>query len=361
MADYFEIDFLPVGTSKSGDAITIRYEVNGVCRIHVVDGGYQETGDSIVAHINKYYDSPDTIDHVVVTHPDGDHAGGLRTVLESFDVGVLWMNRPWLHAAELIDRFSRFTSAENLERRLREVYPSIGALEDVAIERGIEIREAFQGTAVGEFVILSPSRARYLDLIVDSERTPEAAKDEPTEAMSYGILEAALKKATEFIRSMWGDENFSDQGTSSENEMSIVQFSQLCSKKILLTGDAGRAALTDAADFAPAAGLVLPGIDRIQIPHHGSRRNVSTEILDRWLGDRLPNKPAEGEETFTAIVSAAKDDDHHPRKAVLRGFIHRGAAIKKTKGKALQTGHNAPDREGWSAAPSMPYPEDQEA
>ena len=361
MADYFEIDFLPVGTSKSGDAITIRYEINGICRIHVVDGGYQETGDSVVAHINKYYGSPTTIDHVVVTHPDGDHAGGLRTVLESFAVDMLWMNRPWLHAAELIDRFSRFTSVENLEKRLKELYPSIAALENIALERGIEIREAFQGAAIGEFVILSPSRERYFDLIVDSDKTPEAAKDQPAAAASYGLLEGILKKAADFIKSLWGDENFSDQDTSSENEMSVVQFAQLCSKKILLTGDAGRTALSDAADFAPMVGLALPGIDRMQIPHHGSRRNVSTEVLDRWHGEVLPIKPAEGEETFTAIVSAAKDDEDHPRKAVRRGFNHRGAAIKCTKGQVLRTSHNAPYREGWSAAPSMDYPEDQEA
>lgn len=361
MDDFFEVDFLPVGTSKSGDAITIRYEVNGVRRIHVVDGGYQETGDSVVTHINKYYESPGLIDHVVVTHPDGDHAGGLRKVLESFEVGVLWMNRPWLYAAELLDRFSKFTSVENLERRLKELYPSIVTLEEIALERGVEVREVFQGAAVGEFLVLSPSRERYLDLIVKSDRTPDEVKDVFVSAEAVGLLEAGFKKAVDFFRAIWGQEKFSDQETSTENEMSVVQFAQLRSKKILLTGDAGRTALTDAADFAPRAGLTLPGIDRMQIPHHGSRRNVSTEILDRWLGERLPVKPAEGEETFLAIVSAAKDDEDHPRKAVLRGFIHRGAAVKKTKGKILQTGHNAPEREGWSSAPSIPYPEDQEA
>lgn len=361
MADYFEVDFLPVGTSKSGDAITVRYKVNGICCIHVVDGGYQETGDSVVAHINKYYDSPAIIDHVIVTHPDGDHAGGLRRVLENFAVGVLWMNRPWLHAADLIDRFSRFTSVESLERRLKELYPSIAALEDIAIKKGIEIREAFQGEPIGEFVILSPSRERYLDLIVDSDRTPEEKKEQTVAAEAYGLLETAFKKSVDFIRGVWGDENFSNQETSSENEMSVIQFAELCGKKILLTGDAGRIALADAADFAPMVGLELPGIDRMQIPHHGSRRNVSTEILDRWLGRKLPVKPAKGEETFTAIVSAAKDDHDHPRKAVVRGFAHRGAAIKETKGKSLRTSHNAPHRDDWSAAPSVEYPEDQEA
>ena len=65
--------------------------------------------------------------------------------------------------------------------------------------------------------------------------------------------------------------------------MSVIQYANLCSEKILLTADAGRDALTEAADYAPWAGLILPGINRFQVPHHGSRRNLSTEILNRWL------------------------------------------------------------------------------
>ena len=63
MSDYFEIDFLEVGESKSGDAITIRYKIGEKTTIHVVDGGFQDTGDSIVNHINKYYEYPSYIDN----------------------------------------------------------------------------------------------------------------------------------------------------------------------------------------------------------------------------------------------------------------------------------------------------------
>ncbi len=41
MSDYIEIDFLGVETKKSGDAIAMRYEINGSTYIHVVDGGYR--------------------------------------------------------------------------------------------------------------------------------------------------------------------------------------------------------------------------------------------------------------------------------------------------------------------------------
>ena len=79
MADYFEIDFLGVETAKSGDAITLRYSVNGTAGVHVVDGGYLDTGDQIVEHLKTYYGTT-VIDHVILTLPDRDHANGLRKV-----------------------------------------------------------------------------------------------------------------------------------------------------------------------------------------------------------------------------------------------------------------------------------------
>lgn len=356
MEDFFEIDFLSVESTKSGDAIPIRYKINGDELIHVVDGGFQKTGQFVVDHINKFYDQPKRIDHVVATHPDGDHAGGLRTVLEKFEVGALWMNRPWVYSSEIIGRFTRFANADSLAKRLKEIYPNIAALEDLAIAKGIPIYGALQGIQIGAFTVMAPTKERLLDLIVDSEKTPESvAKQEDTGIFSQ-IGEALVKLKS----ALWGDENFSPNETSAENDMSIVQYANLCDKRVLLTGDAGRTALMEAAEFAPNIGLKLPGIDRIQIPHHGSRRNVSSEVLDTWLGEKYFFKPAPEDCKITSIVSASQEDTHHPRKAVVRGFFHRGAKVLTTEGGGIRTGHNAPIRDDWGAATPIPYPEDQE-
>lgn len=362
MSNFFEIDVLDVESTKSGDAITIRYAVNGATTIHVVDGGFQDTGGKVVEHINTHYGNPQYIHHVVVTHPDGDHAGGLRKVLEEFEVGELWMLRPWIYADELIDRFSRFSSVENLKKRLKDIYSNIAALEEIAEERGIVIREPFQGARIGSFIAMAPTRERYLDLVVESERTPEAVKEEQTAAENSfkAFYEASKAKVIAFLKAAWGEESFSPEETSAENEMSVVQYANLHGHRILLTGDAGRTGLTEAADYAPFAGLALPGIDRFQVPHHGSRRNVSTEVLDRWLGPQLTESPKEGSETFTALISAAKADEHHPRKSVIRAMIHRGAKVVSTEGIDVRSGHNAPAREGWGPAKPLKYPEEQE-
>jgi len=359
MADFYEIDFLDVESDKSGDAIPLRYEINGVTRIHVVDGGFADTGDKVVEHVKKFYGNPKSIDSVVVTHPDQDHACGVKKILEQFEsVKELWMLRPWIYAAELLPRFPRYESAESLAKRLREVYPYIADVEDVALEKDIPIYEPFQGAKIGAFTVLTPSKSRYFDLVVASEKTPQTA-----EALQNFTARAAMvvQAAKRFLKALWGEEAFSDEETSAENEMSVIQYANLCGEKILLTADAGRSGLKEAADFAPFVALSLPGIDRFQVPHHGGRRNVSTELLDRWLGPRLAEKPAPGSEKFTAIISAAKKDEDHPRRAVVRAMVHRGAKVVGTKdGKDLRTGHNAPPRDGWEAAVPMEYPEDQE-
>ncbi|EQD75080.1 beta-lactamase-like protein, partial [mine drainage metagenome] len=40
------------------------------------------------------------ITHALVTHPDTDHASGMREILEGLPVENLWVNLPWNFAAE---------------------------------------------------------------------------------------------------------------------------------------------------------------------------------------------------------------------------------------------------------------------
>lgn len=359
MQDFYEIDFLDVETKKSGDAIALRYSLNGQEYIHVVDGGYISNGRMVVDHIKKYYGGLSKVDHVVSTHPDSDHTGGLRLVLEEMEVGTLWMNRPWLYSEEIIHRFSRFKSVENLSKALKEAYPNTAALEEIALKKGIKIEEAFQGKSVGAFYIMAPTRSRYLDKVVESEKTGQVAN-----LVNEGDITAALRKFSDFmskvvsyVKSAWGHENFPEEPTSAENEMSVVQYALLCGEKVLLTADTGREGLQEVIDYAPWVGLNLPGIDRFQVPHHGSRRNVSTELLDKILGKRLDYPSVSN---FSAIISSAKEDEDHPRKAVVRAMHHRGARVHTTEGTNICVGRNTPDRAGWISTPGIPYPDDQE-
>lgn len=355
MADFYEIDFLPVGTTKSGDAICLRYEINGQTYVHVVDGGYEENGQSLLDHLSTYYGST-RIDHVVATHPDGDHTVGLRQVLEEADVGTLWMNRPWVYANELLPYFEKYTNAENLAKKLREAFPNLAKLEDIAKERGIHIRDAFQGTRIGEFTVIAPSPNAFFRYIADDKETPSAAFGLTDGRSPFGGAFQVLADGLRTIMAAWGVEKFPADDTSPRNNMSIVQFASFAGEHIVLTADAGRAALVEAANYAPFIGLSLPAneIRLMQVPHHGSRHNVSTEVLNRWLG-KVGEQ--EQEALSNAIVSAGKDDLDHPRKVVVRAFMHRGAKVVETKGKPIcYSGGDAPGRTGWVATPPLDYP-----
>ena len=364
MADFYEIDFLPVGATKSGDAISLRYEEGGRFAVHVVDGGYQDDGQNTLNHLKEFYghqnrDGDPVIDHVVATHPDGDHASGLQTILENAVVCALWMNRPWIYAPELLPRFANYTNVESLARALRTAFPRLAKLEEIAVARGIPIQEAFQGAQIGAFTVLAPSRSSFLDYVVEDERTPEAVVSARAEVGFADVLVRSLTEVARVISAAWGVERFPPDDTSPRNNMSIVQHARLSGDDVLLTADVGRAGLDQAADYAAFIGvaLPLPTGSVVQVPHHGSRHNVSSETLDRWLGAK---DPVHTEERYRAVVSAGKDDVDHPRKAVVRAFIHRGARISVTRGMKICSHGGAAPARGWTSAPALPYPEGNE-
>jgi hypothetical protein len=78
-------------------------------------------------------------------------------------------------------------------------------------------------------------------------------------------------------------EDFVQDRTTPSNESSVVQYANIHESKLLLTADAGVNALNEAADYAAVLGIPITSLTFVQIPHHGSRRNVSRLVLNRLL------------------------------------------------------------------------------
>lgn len=325
----YEVDFLPVGDSY-GDAIVIRYgqESSGYY-LHVVDGGRTDTAQTIIDHIDKYYPNY-FINHMVVSHADNDHACGLIGVLERFDVKHLWMNRPWLYAGDVIQHFHGNFTLQGLIDDIKERHSYLVQLEELAITKGTQIHEVFQGAQIGRFTVLAPSRKRYIELIPDFEKTPTSYREE-TPPKQYGLLKTFVEAAKKWLEEKWDVETLSDTPqppTSASNESCVVQYAELESgSRVLLTADVGPVGLTEAADYASALGLQRP--DLVQMPHHGSRHNVTPAVLDRWLG---PCK-TEGTYVGTAICSIGANMPDYPRGQVKNAFIRRGYKVYATRTK----------------------------
>ncbi len=83
MYDDMKVHFLDVG---QGDSIFVELP-NGQAML--IDAGNSHNGSDIVSYIkNLQYSS---IDFVIATHPHADHIGGMAQVLNSFDVGAVYM------------------------------------------------------------------------------------------------------------------------------------------------------------------------------------------------------------------------------------------------------------------------------
>lgn len=222
--------------------------------------------------------------------------------------------------------------------------------------------EPFAGSQIGEFTVMSPDQDWYVHtLIPEFEKSPEQKNAAASAAYRYaGLLSEAARRAASWIAEKWDIETLrEDVETSAENESSVVLYGVIDGRGILLTGDSGVRALTATADMASVLAVSLPNtLTFVQVPHHGSRHNVSSTVLDRIVG---PRKAANaGLSTKTSFASAGKDSPTHPRKAVVNAFIRRGATVVATQGTTKRYSHNMPDRPGWVAAKPLAFSDNVE-
>jgi len=347
MNNSLEIDFLAVGNGeKSGDAIAIRYgDFEDISKqyVIVIDGGTIDSGKEIIKLIKETYKT-NYIDLVISTHPDGDHASGLREILkdEDFTIKALWMHRPWEHSEKIRHLFVDGRITDNsLSERLQNAYNYAFECEEIANERDIDIEEPFSGKSFdnGRLRVLGPAKDYYLELIPDFNKSPEA-KDTLLEKAFSGVSDA-IKWVIETMQI----ETLDDSGeTSAENNSSVILLFEFESAYYLFTGDAGIPALERVIKFATKSDIDISNIRFMQVPHHGSKRNISPYILNSI-------------KCKTAYVSASKDAAKHPAKKVVNAYIRRGASVYTTEGSNLNHHENTASREGYSSATPLSFNE----
>lgn len=345
----YEIDFVQVGDeSKSGDAIALRWgdllHNNGEQFVVVIDGGYAGSGEKLAELIETYYKT-DTIDLVVSTHPDTDHISGLSHILDSFTVKKLWIHQPWAHNEDIAAKFKdgRVTD-ESIGRRLKESCDFAWKLYDKAKQKGIVVEEPFSCKTMsisacdGELRILGPSVRYYEELLPQFGGMPESAQT----SSSWGQM---ARRVANWIQELWDKDSIDNEGeTSAKNNSSVILEFVYAGKRLLFTADAGIPALEEAVLNAGGEELKM-----VQIPHHGSRRNVGSTVLNSLVGDIV----ARGSPTTKiAVVSCAKEnpDNKHPNKRVLNAFTRRGCRCYQVRSDFCHASDDAPDRAGYSPA-----------
>lgn len=290
------IRFFQVGTgSKGGDAILIRlFDEKDGEHLVLIDGGYKDTGDRIVKYI-KSECSTLHIDAVFNTHPDRDHISGLVSVLNDDDItiGFIVMNRPWRDAKFTKEMFNDNRITDNsLIKRLKDAFTIADEIASIAKEKDINIYSGFAGDNWNEGVItiLGPSKSLYKRGLLSSDKTPKSyIEDGLGDYVATNYTEEDYVKGKEI-------EWYDDENTSAVNQTSLVLALHIGNYKMLLTGDAGKEALGAALDYYDDNIGNSKDFKVVQLPHHGSRKNIDPTILGRFgTPEYIISCPPEGE------------------------------------------------------------------
>ncbi len=253
------------------------------------------------------------------------------------------MHKPWDHAQDIKNMFrdGRVT-ASGLSEKLEKSLQHASDLEALAIKKGVTIMEPFEGMTGfdGAMMVLGPSREYYESLLPHF-------RDTPVPKINLGILEPIRKAAEEVIN--WITDqmhidllNNDEDTTSAENNTSTVILFNLDGQKLLFTGDAGKTALLNSIGYVAGIGVSLTDLTLLDVPHHGSKRNLSTRVLTSIKAK-------------TAFVSASKNSPKHPAKKVTNALQKYGTSVIVTRGVFLLH-HNQGNIRGWTtAAPREPF------
>lgn len=333
----FEIDFLPVGDgARSGDAIALRFtrdDTGGLAHV-IIDGGFADDGEALVAHVDRYYGTRD-IDLVVLTHPDGDHIGGLGTVIRELNVNALAAHDLAAHGGSGLKAAQATTE-----------------LIELAKSEGTAIYEPFEGLSAfdGALLVAGPSKSFYEARVVE-EVAEEAAGTRA--AAPKGVLRESVARLSARLLSMFPVEvDFGDSGgTNPRNNSSAIIDVQIGGERFLFTGDAGVPALEAAQDYLETSGRTEVPLKFVQIPHHGSRHNGSRAQLERLLGSHTSEERGSA---FVSISKTAAEDPRYPSPRITNAFGRRGFRVGETAGQSICCpSSDAPGR-GWAALPIVP-------
>ncbi|MGA8746436.1 MAG: MBL fold metallo-hydrolase [Solirubrobacterales bacterium] len=334
----FEIDFLPVGDgARSGDAIAMRFTRSDTgALVHVIiDGGYEDDGEALVEHFANLYGTR-RVDLVILTHPDADHRGGVPTLLSNLDVGVLAAHDPVAHGGRAIPVAEKVTE-----------------LRALATREGTQLIEPFTGTGGfgGALLIASPTEALYEQNLAEQlarEGGVAAAPSATREALQAEIARLSAR----VLPHLPVEVPFSDAGGDKPlNNTSTVIDLQFGEQRFLFTGDAGVPALDAAHQYLTAQGRAARPATMVQVAHHGSRHNASSDCLDRLLGPRTDERRGSA---LISISQAAAQDPRYPSPRVTNAYARRGYPCFANEGETMcLSGEGAAGR-GWT--PMAPLP-----
>lgn len=284
-----EIKFLKAG---KGDSILVSSK-----REHMlIDGGDDTT--FLFRELDQIHSNGECIKYLVITHHDSDHIKGILDLFEQlklrrYGIPKEFIKRVFFNSSRIIKKIGKDSDKLSYKQAF-EVENNINELE---LQHDNLLIDTSDKLFLGDLEIkcLSPTR-EILDNYL--EETPEKYLS----SYSEGDWKKSLKELSPFVA-----DNSLDK--SMANLTSIVLLIKGNNKTGLLTGDVTPQRFEIVADILfKENGSNKVSLDFLKLPHHGSHRSITKEIISKFKCDiyvistdgnnsYLPNK-----KTFLKVI-----------------------------------------------------------
>lgn len=288
MPDNLQVTMLP---AKEGDCLMIAYGENLNKKYILIDAGRAWTYENAL----KQYltnNGITKIELLVITHMDRDHIDGMLKLIRDPDLNLqvsnAWFNT-WDHLHGLkIENPESDDDSEEFGARMGE------ELSTEIIAKNWRWNSQFAGRAVEldddpasniiligdiKLTLLSPDRDKLEALIPDWKKECQKAGITPGFTVEdYIVTDDDLEDFGTIDIEALADEKFSDDH-SPANGSSIAFILEYKNRKILLSGDAHPDLLVKSLKNLGSSVNNPIELDAFKVPHHGSKYNISKELL----------------------------------------------------------------------------------
>lgn len=286
MSKYMLIWMLP---AKEGDCLLIEYGTADNKKYVLIDGGRAWTYKHALKHKLEEMGIKQ-LELLVVSHVDRDHIDGVQKMLQDPDLNLtvndIWFNT-WAHLNDESVSADDETEDESFSVKMGEYFSRS------ILEREWPWNKSFNGKAVKTENATDPTTLSELNIQLLSPNTEKLTALKNTwvvECKKAGLVPGFGVDDYEVLED--DEESFSvlnlnalaktpfDGDDSVPNGSSIAFILEYGNKRVLCAGDAHIDVLVDKLKALGASKASPIKLDAIKIPHHGSKGNVSKELLE---------------------------------------------------------------------------------
>ncbi len=306
----FRLSALP---ASFGDCLWIEYGNEDQPNVILVDAG-PSLPDALIAKLKALASRGGHLELVVVTHVDKDHIGGMLTLLERDFYGVkvrdFWFNG-FRHLSEL-EAFGERQGERLTALLLTKGIPWNAAVENAGLLVTPESCPAFTLPGGAVITLLSPDRPQLERLKANWTKVCGEADlyaDIPAVTEYFGLdgMEAFGAAGALDVPTLAAQKYEEDSAVS--NGSSIAFIVEYDGRRILLGADAYPSRLTKS--LSQVLGSPPYRFDLVKVPHHGSERNLSKELVEAIDCERY-------------LFSSNGAHFKHPSQSAVARVVHYG-------------------------------------